>query len=82
MKSGTVPAQLEGAFVVLESNRRHSCSLLQEAKHTSRLTRWIVGLTVAAMLTLLLVAARSSDSVPSWPQALDDAMHAGDYGLG
>lgn len=82
MKSDTILEQCEGAFAVLESNRRHSSSLLQEAAHTSRLTRWIVGLTVAAMLTVLLVAVRSADPVQSWPQALDEAMYTEGYGPG
>jgi len=79
MKSDRVLSQWEGTFVVLESNRRRSSALLQEAAHTSRLTRWIVGLTVAAMLTVLMVAARSADSLQSWPHALDDDVDAGIY---
>ncbi|HKD53222.1 MAG TPA: hypothetical protein VKB72_03310 [Steroidobacteraceae bacterium] len=80
MKSERLLSQWEGTFVVLESNRRRSSALLQEAAHTSRLTRWIVGLTVAAMLTVLLVAVRSVDPVQNWPHALEDAVDAGIYG--
>jgi hypothetical protein len=81
MKSDTVPSQCE-AFAALESNRRLTSSLLQETAHTTRLTRWIVGLTVAAMLTLLLVAVRSVDPAETWPQALGDTMHSGDQESG
>ena len=78
----TVVSQGEDTFAILESNRRVSCSLLQEAAHTSKLTRWVVGLTVAvAALTVLLVAAGSVDPVRKW-RALDDAVRAGVYGPG
>ena len=80
IKSDTALPQWEGTFAVLESNRRRSCALLQEAAHTSRLTRWIIGLTIGAMLTVLLVAVRSVDPVQNWPHALDEAMQAGIYG--
>jgi len=81
MKSDTVLPQWEGTFAVLESNHRLSSSLLQETVHTSRLTRWIVGLTLAAMATMLFTAVRSVDPVPNWPYALDDTVHAGVFGL-
>jgi hypothetical protein len=77
MKSDTALSHWESAFMVLESNRRLSSSLLQEAAHTSRLTRWIVGLTVAAMLTVLLVAVRNVEPMQNWPHALGDAMDTG-----
>lgn len=79
MKSDSVLPQWEGAFVILESNRRLSSSLLQETVHTSRLTRWIVGLTVVAMATMLFMAVRSVDQEPNW-HALDDAVHPGVFG--
>jgi hypothetical protein len=73
-------SQWEGTFVVLESNRRLSSSLLQEAAHTSKLTRWVVGLTIAmAALTVLLAAFSSVDPAKNW-RAVDEAMRTGIYG--
>ena len=75
-------SQWDDAFAVMESNRRLSSSLLEEAALTGTLTRWVVGLSVAmAVLTVLLAVVGGVDPVSSW-RALDEAMHAGVYGPG
>lgn len=82
MQSDPLLPQWQGTFAVLEANRRLSSSLLPETLHTSRLTRWIVGLTVAvAVLTMLLASVGGIDPPQDW-RTLDDAAHAGIYAPG
>jgi hypothetical protein len=56
MKSETVPPRWDPTFAVLEANRRLTSSQLQEAALTSRLTGWLVGLTVAMAVLIVLLA--------------------------
>jgi hypothetical protein len=52
----TALAVSDDAFAMMESNRRLSAALLQEAARTTRLTRWVVGLTAAVLaLTAVLL---------------------------
>lgn len=82
MQSDPFLPQWQGTFAVLEANRRLTSSLLPETLHTSRLTRWIVGLTVAmAVLTVLLASVGGIDPPQDWA-TLDDAAHAGIYDPG
>lgn len=83
MQSDPLLPQWHGTFAVLESNRRLSSSLLPETMHTSRLTRWIVGLTVAmALLTMLLASVGGINPPRDWRMLDDAAAQAGIYGPG